>query len=246
MSKKHGNTPDEFSFGDIGGIDIPEIDINLFNFLPADEVEETRYTLPKVVPMQSDYVCYDNAKRMAKELRLDFGQRFDAFVSGNFIFGDFIEAYLVEQVARAKKMTISTLSMSQNNVDSLANLMHGGYIGELNLIISVYFWANERSSLIPYIYEKLDIDNRFQLAVAGVHTKTCQFVTDGGRKVVMHGSANLRSSGNVEQFTMEENPELYDFYDEKFDLVLAKYSTIRKAIRSNELWNTISKKMFNH
>lgn len=143
-------------------------------------------------------------------------------------------------------MTISTLSMNQNNVDSLANLMHGGYIGELNLIISVYFWANERSSLIPYIYEKLDIDNRFQLAVAGVHTKTCQFVTDGGRKVVMHGSANLRSSGNVEQFTMEENPELYDFYDEKFNLVLAKYGTIKKAIRSNELWNTISKKMFNH
>lgn len=57
MSKKHGNTPDEFSLGDIGGIDIPEIDINLFDFLPADEVEETRYTLPKVVPMQSDYVC---------------------------------------------------------------------------------------------------------------------------------------------------------------------------------------------
>ena len=73
MSKKHGNTPDEFSLGDIGGIDIPEIDINLFDFLPADEVEETRYTLPKVVPMQSDYVCYDNAKRMAEELRLDFG-----------------------------------------------------------------------------------------------------------------------------------------------------------------------------
>ncbi len=225
--------------GDVGGVDLPDLDINLVDFIPADEVEETRYTPPKVAALKSDYICYDNAERMARELRLDFGQRFDAFVSGNFIFGDFIEAYLTTQVARAKKMTISTLSMSQNNVDSLANLMHAGYIGELNLVISVYFWGNERNSLIPYIYQKLDIDNRFQLAVAGIHTKTCQFESEGGRKIVMHGSANLRSSGNMEQFTMEENPELYDFYDEKFSLILNKYATIKKAVRAKELWATI-------
>lgn len=234
--------------GDIGGMELPNLNldnINIVDFLPSDDVEETRYTRPKVAKLGSDYVSYDNAVKMAKELRLDFGQRFDAFVSGNFIFGDFIEAYLTTQVARAKKMTISTLSMNQDNIDSLANLMKGDYIGELNIIISVYFWGNERNSLIPYIYHKLDTDNRFQLAVASVHTKTCQFESEGGRKIVIHGSANLRSSGNIEQFTMEENPELYDFYDEKFSLILDKYATIKKAVRSKTLWNTIDKKKFN-
>lgn len=231
--------------GDIGNFELPYINLNLMEFLPSDETEETRYTLPKVVPMKEDFVLYDNAQKMARELRLGFGERFDAFVSGSFIFGDFIEAYLTTQNACAKKMTISTLSMSQNNVDSLHTLMEKGYIEELNLIISVYFWGNERSSLIPYIYKQLDIGDRFQLAVAGVHTKTVHFETLGGRKIIMHGSANLRSSGNIEQFTMEENPELYEFYDDHFNRIIDKYATIRKPIRNSKAWDLFTRMTFN-
>lgn len=231
--------------GDIGNFELPDINLNLMEFLPSDETEETRYTLPKVVPMKEDYVLYDNAQKMARKLRLGFGERFDAFVSGSFIFGDFIEAYLTTQNACAKKMTISTLSMSQNNVDSLHTLMEKGYIEELNLIISVYFWGNERSSLIPYIYKQLDIGDRFQLAVAGVHTKTVHFETLGGRKIIMHGSANLRSSGNIEQFTMEENPELYEFYDDHFNRIIDKYATIRKPIRNSKAWDLFTRMTFN-
>lgn len=199
MSKKKNTDTDNGQermrdiLGDIGNFELPDIDLGLVDFLPADETEETRYTMPKVVPMKEDFVMYDNAQKMARELRLGFGERFDAFVSGSFIFGDFIEAYLTTQHACARKMTISTLSMSQNNVDSLHTLMDKGYVEELNLIVSVYFWGNERGSLIPYIYRRLDMGDRFQLAVAEVHTKTAHFETLGGRKVVMHGSANLRS-----------------------------------------------------
>lgn len=114
----------------------------------------------------------------------------------------------------------------------------------MNLIISVYFWGNERRSLVPYIYKQLDIGNRFQLAVAGVHTKTVHFETLGGRKIIMHGSANLRSSGNIEQFTMEENPELYDFYDDHFSRILDKYATIRKPIRNSKAWDLFTRMTF--
>lgn len=216
--------------GDIGNFDLPDLDLNLVDFLPSDETEETRYTLPKVVPMKEDFVMYDNAQKMAKELRLGFGERFDA--------------YLTTQRACAKKMTISTLSLSQNNVDSLHTLMDKGYIEELNLIISVYFWGNELRSLVPYIYKQLDIGDRFQLAVAGVHTKTVHFETLGGRKIIMHGSANLRSSGNIEQFTMEENPSLYDFYDDHFNRIIDKYATIRKPIRNSKAWDLFTRMTF--
>lgn len=231
--------------GDIGNIDLPEIDLSLMDFVPADETEETRYTVPKMVRMRSDFVLYDNAVRMAKELRLDPGERFDAFVSGSFIFGDFIEAYLTTQNACAKRMIISTLSMSQDNVDSLHVLMDKGYIQRLDLVISAYFWGNERCGLIPYIYRMLDMGDRFQLAVAGIHTKTCQFETLGGRKIVMHGSANLRSSGSIEQFTMEENPDLYTFYESHFDRVIEKYATIRKPIRNSKAWDLFTRMRFN-
>nr|WP_308570806.1 hypothetical protein [uncultured Prevotella sp.] len=231
--------------GDIGNIDLPDLDVNMVDFLPAEEMEETRYVLPKVVRYNSEeFVLYDNAVKLAKELKVGKGMRADAFIAGSFIFGDFIEAFLRVHNVRAKEMTISTLSLSQENVDSLAALMKHGYIGKLNLIISVYFWSHERSSLLPYIYKSLDKDDRFQLSVCGMHTKTCHFETEGGKKIVMHGSANLRSSGNIEQFTIEENPKLYDFYNEEFSKVIEKYATIRKPIRNSRAWDIFTKKYF--
>lgn len=144
-----------------------------------------------------------------------------------------------------KKLTISTLSLNQNNVDSLHNLITHGYIDELNLIVSAYFYNMEIRALIPYIYRQLDIDNRLQLAVANVHTKTAQLETAGGKKIIAHGSANLRSSGSIEQFTIEENPELYDFYDEMFSRILERYATIRKAVWGKSLWADLIRKKFN-
>ena len=238
-------TDNQNILGDIGNLEVPNIDINLLDFVPADEVEETRYTLPKVAAMKSDYICYDNAKKLAKDLRLDKQQRADVFVSGSFIFGDFIEAYLTTHKAKAIKMTISTLSMNQENVDSLRTLLEFGYIDKLNIVISAYFWACERARLIPYIYKELDYQNKFQLAVAAIHTKTVTFETLGGRQIVIHGSANLRSSGNIEQFTIEENPTLYKFYNEHFDKIISKYATIRKPIRGVKAWEIFTKKYFN-
>jgi len=233
--------------GDIGNFDIPDIDIDLpkLDFLPSDETEETRYTLPHLVHYnEEDFVLYENAIKLAKELKVKEGMRADAFIAGSFIFGDFIEAFMTTHNVGTKKMTISTLSMSEENVDSLRTLMEKGYVEELNLIISVYFWGHERHAMLPYIYEQLDIDNRFQLAVAGMHTKTVHFETNGGKKIVIHGSANLRSSGSIEQFTIEENPKLHDFYEEQFSKILDKYATIKKPIRNSKAWDIFTKKYF--
>ena len=93
MRRRDNNTEQEAIaheqdfLGDIGNFELPDIDLNLMEFLPSDETEETRYTLPKVVPMKEDFVMYDNAQKMAKELRLGFGERFDAFVSGSSYSG---------------------------------------------------------------------------------------------------------------------------------------------------------------
>ena len=230
---------------DFGNIELPDLDLSLFDVLNDEYNEETRYIKPKVYEVKPEYVLYDNAVKLAKDLRLDFGTRYDVFVSGSFIFGDFLEAFIMGNNAKCKKMTVSTLSLNQNNVDSLYNLLAGNYIDELNLIVSVYFWGNEIRSLIPYMYRKLDFGNKFQLSVASIHTKTAQFETLGGRKVVIHGSANLRSSGNIEQFTIEENPELYDFYDDHLSRIVEMYATIRKPVRGNDLWAELIKKKFN-
>lgn len=241
-----GLSLEDLQLSDIG-MELQDIDASLFDVQDGEEKysEETRYLKPKIYKKPKGFFAYDNAVKLAKDLRLDPGERAEVIVNGSFIFGDFIEAYLLRHQAIAKKMVISTLSLNENNIDSLHNLIKHGWIEHLDLVVSHYFYSMERWKLIPYLYRQLDIDNKFQLAVAFTHTKTVHFETRGGRKIVMHGSANLRSSGNVEQFTIEENADLYDFYDEAFSKIIERYHTVKNAPNRSDMWREIVKQKFN-
>jgi len=201
---------------------------------------ETRYLKPPKSKEISDIQTkYDNALKLAKDIKKLKDNRYFVVVNGSFIFGDFIEAFITENNLHVKKMTISTLSLSENNVDSLAILLNNDYVDELDLIVSDYFYSHERKNLVPYLYQELDKNNKFQLSAASTHCKLCIFETHCGHFVVIHGSANLRSSGNIEQFVIEENKELYDFNNEYQLLITEKFKTIDKSIRGKELWNII-------
>lgn len=222
-----------------------KVDIELNNFnvdlkLNINNNFNTRYVKPLWTPELSEHqLKYRNAEKLANDIVLDEKSRYFAIIDGSFIFGDFIEALIVKHNFFTEEMIISTLSMSENNIDSLANLLNGGFVGKLNLIISDYFFSHERNNLIKYAYEELDKNDKFQLSVVSSHCKLCIFAADN-LKVVIHGSANLRSSSNIEQIVIEVNAELYDFiYDYQIKIV-EKYSTINKSIRDSNLWNLIN------
>lgn len=216
--------------------------VNMADF--AGETEDTfktRYIKPpKSREIPEHKLKYDLAINLAKDIKPEPGCRYFVILDGKFIAGDFIEAFITEHNLHIKRMTISTLSMSENNVDSLANLINGGFVDELNLIVSDFFFSHERRNLIPYLYEQLDKDDKFQLAVAGTHCKTCIIETHTSLFFVIHGSANLRSSSNIEQIMIEENRELYDFNHEYQMRIIEKYKTIKKSIRHDNLWNAIN------
>lgn len=203
--------------------------------------QNSRYFAPKKSKeINEKFLKYRNAEQLANDINFNENNRFFVIIDGSFFFGDFIEAFIVKHNIHVKKMTISTLSMNKNNVDSLANLINGNYVDELNLILSDYFYSHEKHDLIPYIYETLDIDNKFQLSFAGTHCKICIFETVNKRKFVFHGSANLRSSSNIEQIMLEESEELYNFMDEIQSNILEEYKTINKSLRGNKLWQIVN------
>ncbi len=203
---------------------------------------ETRYCKPpKCREIPDRMLKYEYAQDLAKEIKIEKECRYFVLISGNFIAGDFIEALIVKNNWHVKCLTISTLSLHQGNVDSLVNLIEGDFVDEVNLIVSDYFYAHERSMLVPYIYKELDKDNRLQFAAAGTHCKITNIETHCGLKVVIHGSANLRSSGNIEQITVEENEMLFDFNQVVFTSILDKYKTINKSVRRNEAWQAVQK-----
>jgi hypothetical protein len=190
---------------------------------------------------RSKNVKYKNAKSLAKEIEIKKDERYFCIIDGSFIFGDFIEAFIYERAMEVEVLTLSTLSMSQENIDSFKNLLNLGYIKQLNIIVSDFFYSHERNGLVKYMYEQLDINDDFQLSVCRTHTKICMFETkmNGGRKYVIHGSANLRSSDNIEQFMIEENEQLYDFNKEFHDKIIENFATVKKSLRGAKLFNLI-------
>lgn len=190
-------------------------------------------------------VNYENAEKLSKDIEISKNERFYCFTDGNFIFGDFIEAFLVGRNMKAKELTISTLSLTQNNVDSLRNLLVGDFVDKLNLIVSDHFYTYERDNLIEYIYELLDFEDKFQLSVCNnkskivlIHTENCN-----GMKYIIHGSANLSSSNSVEQFSIEENEELFDFNKKVLDTMIENFKTINKSIKTGRY--NVSKEVVN-
>ena len=213
-------------------IELGQIDLN---------IDKRIHHPKKIRSFRDSQIAYKNAESLAKELNVNKGERYFTFIAGEFIFGDFIEAFCVEKNYHIKSMTISTLSLSEENIDSLENLIVGEYVDQLNLIVSDYFYAHERHSLVKYIYEHLDKENKFQLSVARSHTKICIFETHCGMKFVIHGSANLRSSDNIEQFDIEENKDLYDYIYEFNSKIAEVYQTINKSIGAKKLWHQVDK-----
>lgn len=214
-------------------IDI-NIDIDLDGFDITKSKLKTKCTQPKVTALiPESRLKYSRAEDLVDKMTFERGFRNYAIITGNFCFGDIIEAIIVKNNWKCEEMVISTLSLNENNIDSLENLFNGDYLDKLSLIVSAYFYSHEKypGRLIEYILNSLDKDNRLDLAVTRTHCKLCQFTTDQGHKIVMHGSANLRSNNSLEQLMIEDNSNLYDFNKEfQFD-ILKKHSIMKsKAV----------------
>jgi hypothetical protein len=232
--------------GDLSTDGVDELALDLDAFAGEGDLEaetDNRYVLPprdRSIPQR--FVRYERAAEFAREIcpAIVAGETIHAMLSGNFIFGDLFEALSVENAAPLEDVTLSTLSFGQDNVDSFANLLNVGWMRTLNIVVSDYFWSHNRHNA-PYIYEHLDKGDRFQLAVAGVHTKIACVLTEAGTKLVIHGSANLRSSRSLEVVTIETNPALYDFHLEWHRRILENYATIRKPLRAHHLYDHLTK-----
>lgn len=205
--------------------------------VPTSSVFVRRYPRPAPWTVQ-----YERAADMAAALPdLAEGEGMFALVSGNFIFGDLIEAILVEKNWYADQLLLATLSLGKENVDSLRNLQVGGYVGRMGLIVSDFWFAHERRQAggVPYIEKTLGADENFCFAAAGLHTKITCIHTSCGRSLVLHGSANLRSSRNLEQVMVDRSEALHEFNAAWMLHILAEFSANQKTKRGDALWQSL-------
>lgn len=238
----------DFDFGGASDLDFSLSDVTHGG--ESDGLATTRYDRPRIYDNVLGEVAYEHACDFVDGLDLHDGYRAFAFVSGNFVFGDVLEAMVDQHKIAPRSMTIQTLSMSEENIDSLANVVDlmDGRLERLRIILSVYFWGHEHhpGQLVPYLYERLDVPGlRFDVAFASIHTKIVSVETLAGNHLVMDGSANLRSSRNIEQLRVECDDALYDYVEGFADRVFAAYSVVNdgkpypQPVRGNRLWGAV-------
>ena len=240
----------------ISGIDL-DFDFDLGDFdLITDgapvEKRAQRILKPRVDLKLIDtrLVAYDNAKSFAADISLEPNARTYAWVDGSFVFGDIMEA-LCEIGHPVRRAWLTSLGISEENIDSFYNCFELHGLEKLCLLLSGYFYSHEKWKLIPYMYNTLDIELEtepdhwepaFQVGFFNMHAKVMCLELYDGTKLTIHGSSNLRSSNSVEQICAETDPQLFDFNVTIIREFMRRYYTINheqgvgkkmKALREN-------------
>lgn len=109
-----------------------------------------------------------------------------------------------------RALWISTLSMSLANVEALAAALDSGRIRRCSLVASCYF-KSTNDEIWHRVYSELTARDQ---PVAGIrsHAKVSVLQFTARRWFVIETSANLRSSGNLEQYTITHSEQLGRFH----------------------------------
>lgn len=242
------------------GMDVLDVDFDPEDFDITDD--SGRYKIPKGRPQRdvrilrprldardvTHTVTYENAEAFARQVDLTPGARTYAWITGSFIFGDLIEALITARRVGVKKIWLCSLSFSQENVDSLKNVMllMGPELERMTLIFSAWEYSRQKYDRIPYLYQELDDPaNRVQVAFGPYHAKLIELETVTGHAISIYGSANLCSSNSIEQISVEiDNIEIHAFNTALMDRIAERFGTINagahytrlKGLPQREAW----------
>ena len=216
--------------GDLLDLDFGELDFDLDDF-SFDEIQpdtKTRILQPRIdTEILTKTVNFEHALELAEKVDLSGKTRTYAWVSGSFIFGDLLEALWRRRNIDIKELSIVSLSISEENIDSWAGLLAQANIEKFNLVLSAYFYSHYKFDMIPYLYQQLGNDPRVQIAFGAYHQKIITLTTHPGNTLTIHGSANARSSMNIEQIMVEpNNRELHEFNARMIADICDRYGTI--------------------
>lgn len=227
-------------------LELDELDLDLSVFDVEDNPQKQNKKIPMEVARVRRHrppkaVKYEYAREMVSDLGdIKEGDAIYSMVSGRFIAGDIYEAYLKDNNLVADEIIISTLSYSQENIDSLKNIQLQGRVKNLALIVSDYFFSHERNNGIKYAIDELTDNDNFTLSVAGLHTKITLIKTECGKHLVFHGSANLRSSDCIEQIVVENSEQLYYFNRDWMTAIINEYTVKHNKLRGKKLWQVVA------
>ena len=149
----------------------------------------------------------DNAAELLANLPVP-GHVLHSIIRGDFILNDLI-CQIVRQSGPCPRLTIGTLSMNPENARELRKLIDEELVGGITMVISDYFFRTSREA-VEECFAILPEPATTWIKVRS-HVKLALIPT-AENAYVLHGSANLRSSANLENLTVENDRKLLEWH----------------------------------
>lgn len=164
----------------------------------------------------------ENAAQILPHLPIDDTERLHALLRGDFVLFDLIPA-IIRHIGPVGHLRIATLGMSAANATGLARLLATGRVERLTLVVSHYFQQVDRTTVFAEVCAAL-APHGVAPVVTRNHAKVILLpFVDRPDRLVLEGSANLRSSDNVEQLCVFNSAATHEFHAGWIDALAAAH-----------------------
>lgn len=162
----------------------------------------------------------ENSAQILAHLPADETERLHALLRGDFVLFELIPTIIAAR-GRVDHLRIATLGMTAANAVGLANLLAAGLVHRLTLVVSHYFQQVDKTTLYAEVCAAL-APHGVAPIVSRNHAKVILLpFIDSPDRLTIEGSANLRSSDNVEQIVVFNSAATHDFHAEWIDALAA-------------------------
>lgn len=154
------------------------------------------------------------------------GEVTHAIMDGRYDLMVLLSAILESYGSGCQSLRIATLSFNTRNTSEIAHLLRTdppGPVATVTLLCSDFFRANNREEYRDAVRTAAAFPGRWRLAAARSHAKVITADLADGRKLVIEGSANLRTNSNREQLTAILDTALHDWHAAWIDELVTRH-----------------------
>jgi hypothetical protein len=145
------------------------------------------------------------------------GEALHAIMTGRYDLTVLLTVLIERQPMPCDNLRIGTLSLKTRNLYELFRLIDAGKVGRLTLLVSDFFKEHHMDVCKALVSELAGRSPLHRFASARSHAKVVCMDFGPGGKMVLEGSANLRTNSNREQFCLLHHAELHDWHAEWID-----------------------------
>lgn len=196
------------------------MDFKLFSFDKEVETQDVKISQRKTVIQEKLHAKSFLNKEKALEVlnslpKID--ESFHIISNGSFDYFNLIPTTVEHLGNICNEFYFSTWTMNLSNTRHLFEMFDSGKIKSIAALVGLYFKKRE-SNVFNELYEGLKKRNQ-RIFSNENHTKI-SLLTNGIDYISICGSANFTANPRIEQFTVHNSKELFDFHKKWMDEII--------------------------